>query len=123
LFAGAWWSARHDTPPTKIPKTHDHYTPEASTVSGDRYHPQCWRKCYQQALTLFRDLGDRYDEAATLTNLGDTHHAAGNPDAARDAWQHALTILDDLDHPDADQVRTKLAALDTSTHTDQLQSG
>ena len=69
--------------------------------------------CYQHALDLFRDLGDRYYEAATLTHLGDTHHAAGNPQAARDAWQQALTILDDLDHPDADQVRTKLATLYT----------
>jgi tetratricopeptide (TPR) repeat protein/transcriptional regulator with XRE-family HTH domain len=71
--------------------------------------------CYEHALHLYRDLGDRYNEADTLTSLGDTHHAAGNPDPARDAWQHALDILTDLDHPDADQVRTKLAVLDTPT--------
>ena len=65
--------------------------------------------------TLFRDLGDRYDEADTLTHLGDTHHAAGDPDAARDAWQQALTILDELDHPDADQVRAKLGGLTVPT--------
>jgi len=69
--------------------------------------------CYQHALTLFQDLGDRFYEADTLTHLGDTHHATGNPQAARDAWQQALTILSDLDHPDAAQVRTKLADLDT----------
>jgi DNA-binding SARP family transcriptional activator/tetratricopeptide (TPR) repeat protein len=68
--------------------------------------------CYQHALDLCRDLGDRYEEADTLTNLGDTHHAAGNVDAAREVWQQALTILDQLDHPGADQVRAKLAALD-----------
>ena len=50
-----------------------------------------------------------------LTHLGDTHHAAGDPDAARDAWQQALTILDDLDHPDAAQVRAKLADVDPPT--------
>ena len=61
--------------------------------------------------TCYRDLGDRYNEADTLTHLGDTHHAAGDPDAARDAWQQALTILDELDHPDADQVRAKLGGL------------
>jgi len=49
----------------------------------------------------------------TLTNLGDTHHAAGNPQAARDAWHQALAILDDLEDPHADQLRTKLASLDT----------
>ena len=70
--------------------------------------------CYQHALTLCRDLGARYYEADTLINLGDTHHATGNLQAARDAWQQALTILDDLDHPDADQLRTKLATLDVS---------
>jgi tetratricopeptide (TPR) repeat protein len=75
--------------------------------------------CYQHAIDLVRDLGDRYNEAIILTRLGDTHHAASDTDAARDAWQQALTILDDLGHPDAERVRTKLAALDTPTHTDQ----
>jgi DNA-binding SARP family transcriptional activator len=68
--------------------------------------------CYQHALTLYRDLGDRYNQADVLTHLGDTHHAADNPQAARDAWQHALTILDDLNHPDAENLRTRLRALD-----------
>jgi tetratricopeptide (TPR) repeat protein len=72
---------------------------------------------YQHALDLRRDLGDRYYEATTLTNLGDTHHATGNDQAARDAWQHALGILDELDHPDADTVRTKLNALDTEARS------
>ena len=67
--------------------------------------------CYQHALDLFRDLGDRYGQADTLTNLGDTHHTIGDPAAARTAWQHALDILDQLDHPDAEQVRAKLQHL------------
>jgi tetratricopeptide (TPR) repeat protein len=65
--------------------------------------------CYEHSLALFRDLGDRYEEATTLTHLGDTHHAAGQPDAARAA---ALDILNDLDHPDAETVHTKLRGLD-----------
>jgi hypothetical protein len=36
--------------------------------------------------------------------------AAGELARARDAWQQALAILEDLQHPDADQVRAKLAA-------------
>ena len=64
--------------------------------------------CYEHALDLLRDLGDRYHEAVVFTGLGDTHRAAGDPDAARTAWQHAVDILDELDHPDADAVRTKL---------------
>jgi len=71
--------------------------------------------CYQHALTLYRDLGDRYQEADTLTNLGRTHHATGNHHSARHAWHQALTILEELHHPDAEQVRTKLATLDTPT--------
>jgi DNA-binding SARP family transcriptional activator/tetratricopeptide (TPR) repeat protein len=70
--------------------------------------------CYQHAVTLFRDLGDRYNEATILTHLGNTHHAAGNPQAAHDAWQQALAILDDLDHPDAAEVRVNLAGLEPS---------
>jgi len=50
-------------------------------------------------------------EATALIHLGDTHHAAGDPDAARDPWQQARSILDNLHHPDADQVRSKLAAI------------
>jgi tetratricopeptide (TPR) repeat protein len=68
--------------------------------------------CYQHALDLYRDLGDRYYEATILTHLGDTHDAASNPQAARAAWQQALTILDQLDNPDAGQVRAKLHHLD-----------
>jgi tetratricopeptide (TPR) repeat protein len=67
--------------------------------------------CYQNALALVRRLGDRYQEADTLGNLGDTHLATGEVSAARDAWQRALTILDELGHPEAEQVRDKLAAL------------
>ena len=41
-----------------------------------------------------------------------SHHTAGRPDQARTAWTTALDILTDLDHPDADTVRAKLATLD-----------
>jgi DNA-binding SARP family transcriptional activator len=67
--------------------------------------------CYQHALDLFREFGVRYGEAEVLTHLGDTHHAVGHRDLARDAWQHALAILDQLDHPDAHQIRVKLKEL------------
>jgi tetratricopeptide (TPR) repeat protein len=47
---------------------------------------------YQQALALFRDLGNTYEEANTLDNLGDPHTALGQHDQARHAWQHALDL-------------------------------
>ena len=69
---------------------------------------------YQQALSLFRELGDRRPEAVVLTHLGDTLHAAGELPQARDVWQQALDILDDLQHPGADDVRAKLASTNGS---------
>jgi DNA-binding SARP family transcriptional activator/tetratricopeptide (TPR) repeat protein len=66
--------------------------------------------CYQRALSLERESGDRFSEADTLTHLGDTHHAAGELAQARKAWQQALAILEDLKHPHAGQVGTKLAS-------------
>ncbi len=65
--------------------------------------------CYQRAISIAREFGTRLAEADTLTHLGDTRHAAGDPAEARQAWQQAVAILDDLEHPDADQVRAKLA--------------
>jgi tetratricopeptide (TPR) repeat protein/DNA-binding XRE family transcriptional regulator len=68
--------------------------------------------CYQRALGIARELGDRRLEADTLTHLGDTRQAAGDLPQAREAWRQALAILDDIQHPDADKVRAKLAGAD-----------
>ena len=65
--------------------------------------------CYDQALRIFREFGDRYFEPAILTHLGDTRQASGDLHEARQAWQQALEILDEIDHPDARQVRGRLA--------------
>lgn len=66
---------------------------------------------YHQAIEVHGDAGDQYAQSAFLTRLGDAHLAATDPEAARNAWQQALAILDDLHVPDADQVRAKLDAL------------
>jgi len=68
--------------------------------------------CYERALSMFRTLGDRWGEADTLTNLGDIRRAVGELLQAREAWQQALAILDDLKHPDAAEVRARLADMD-----------
>ena len=67
--------------------------------------------CYRQAVELVRRLGDHYREATTFVNLGEAQQAAGDPDAARATWRQALAILEQLHHPDAAQVRGRLAAL------------
>ena len=65
--------------------------------------------CYERALSIFRTAGDRWGEADTLINLGDIRRTTGQLLHAREAWQQALAILDDLQHPDAAEVRAKLA--------------
>ena len=49
-----------------------------------------------------------------LSHLGDAQQATGDLESARRAWQQALAILGDLDHPDAQQVRDKLGKLEMS---------
>jgi tetratricopeptide (TPR) repeat protein/transcriptional regulator with XRE-family HTH domain len=65
--------------------------------------------CYRDALMLFREFGDRYSEADALINLGDVARDRGDGSAAKEAWLNAAAILDDMDHPRADQVRERLA--------------
>ena len=64
---------------------------------------------YQRSVILRRELSDHYLEAVALIRLGDIHHSCRSQAAAAEAWQHALTILDELVHPDAPPVRAKLA--------------
>jgi tetratricopeptide (TPR) repeat protein len=73
--------------------------------------------CFHHALRLFRAIDDRYDQADTLSHLGDSYDAAGDPGAAHDSWRQALTIFDDLDHADAHTVRAKLDRLDRTDGT------
>jgi DNA-binding SARP family transcriptional activator len=67
--------------------------------------------CYRRALDSYRDFGDRYNEADTLAALAETYRAAGDAPSARVAWQQALTILEQLAHPQAEQVRAQLATM------------
>jgi tetratricopeptide (TPR) repeat protein len=68
--------------------------------------------CYERALAIARELGNRWVEADTLTHLGDTRHAAGDLPETRQAWQQALAILQDIQHPDTAKIRAKLDRLD-----------
>ena len=73
-------------------------------------YPQAIRY-YQQAISELVKLGARLKVARTMRRVADTYVASGNPGAARDAWEQALTILESLGHPDADDVRSKLGDL------------
>jgi DNA-binding SARP family transcriptional activator/Tfp pilus assembly protein PilF len=63
---------------------------------------------YRQAIELCRAEGLRRLEAEILAHLGDCHNAFDDPAAARDAWRGALELLE-VDDPDADDLRAKLA--------------
>jgi tetratricopeptide (TPR) repeat protein/transcriptional regulator with XRE-family HTH domain len=64
--------------------------------------------CYMRALDLYGELGNRFIEADILSRLGDAYYAEEDAQAASRSWQRALTILSELNHPDADDVREKL---------------
>jgi DNA-binding SARP family transcriptional activator len=68
-------------------------------------------ECYRHALDLFRAARNRYEQAGTLSRLGDTHLSIGDQDAARDDWEQARVILEDLQHSQAEDVRRKLKGL------------
>jgi DNA-binding SARP family transcriptional activator/tetratricopeptide (TPR) repeat protein len=67
--------------------------------------------CYRAAAGVYGDVGEHFLLADTLACLGDAHRAAGDLQAARAAWWQALEMLDDLNHPDANRVRGRLADL------------
>jgi DNA-binding SARP family transcriptional activator/tetratricopeptide (TPR) repeat protein len=72
------------------------------------------RACYRRAIMLCRKAGDRFTEADIYINLGDRLDRVGNPARAQRAWRRALTILDDLDHDGAADLRRRLQSLPAS---------
>jgi DNA-binding SARP family transcriptional activator len=67
-------------------------------------------ECFGTAVDLFAEFDDRFEQAMSLGNLGDACRGAGQPAAARDAWQRALDILDAVGHSAAGSFRARLAA-------------
>lgn len=67
---------------------------------------------YEQSVALSGRLGDCYTEATTQGRMGDTYLVLGDHSTAEKMWGQALTLLDRLSHPDAQDVRAKLAALE-----------
>ena len=65
--------------------------------------------CYRRALGFYTEIGYRQFQAETLAHLADTQQASGLAAEARQTWQQALTIMEDLHHPDTERVRAKLA--------------
>ncbi|MCP2248863.1 AfsR/SARP family transcriptional regulator [Lentzea aerocolonigenes] len=63
------------------------------------------------ALGWFEQMGGGEDRAAAQDVLGDAHRSLGDLTEARRWWIKALEFFEQHQHPDADKVRAKLAAL------------
>jgi tetratricopeptide (TPR) repeat protein len=75
---------------------------------------------YRRAVALFRQTGDRLSAARGLTRLAETCQHSAHPDAARDAWDHALALTDQLGLPDTDPLRAAiLTSLDLLALSDK----
>jgi tetratricopeptide (TPR) repeat protein len=71
-------------------------------------HHQRAVDCYHRAVALSADLGRWHEQAMTLARLGDAHHGAGDPDAARAAWRQALEIMERLGLAETGALHEKL---------------
>jgi tetratricopeptide (TPR) repeat protein/transcriptional regulator with XRE-family HTH domain len=67
--------------------------------------------CFMRAVSLDREMGNRYDLAMVLAHLGETYASTGDLRGAREAWEESLLILRTLHHPAASAVRGQLASL------------
>lgn len=76
-----------------------------------RGYRQCQVDVWQYALDSAHRLGDKAAQADAHRYLADTFMELRRFDDARRHWQRALEIFTDLNHPDADAVRSKLDSL------------
>jgi DNA-binding SARP family transcriptional activator/tetratricopeptide (TPR) repeat protein len=74
--------------------------------------------CFEQSLNAFRELGDQYNQAEILTHLAAARQADGDRLAARQSLRDALSILTELNHPDAGRVSAQLQELSTGISAD-----
>jgi len=65
---------------------------------------------YEHSISLVRAHGDRFLEAEVTTRLGDTLYATGDGESARRHWSLSVELFDQLQRPEAADVRAKLHA-------------
>jgi tetratricopeptide (TPR) repeat protein len=63
---------------------------------------------FRKALEVLARFGDSFGRTMTLIDLGDAYQAGGQPELARAAWQQALAIAEELQLPEAEELRAKL---------------
>jgi tetratricopeptide (TPR) repeat protein len=64
--------------------------------------------CYRRAIVLYRETDDRLREATSLSRLADVYETAGDIGASYAARRRAVSIMAELGHPDADDLRRRL---------------
>ncbi|MFJ1766733.1 BTAD domain-containing putative transcriptional regulator [Amycolatopsis sp. NPDC088138] len=67
--------------------------------------------CIRDSVEMFFAMGEQYEAADVLAQLGTIHLRHGDAAPARECWVRSVRLLTELGHPDADDVRAKLAAL------------
>jgi hypothetical protein len=72
-------------------------------------------QCFLHAVSLDREMGNRFDLAMVLAHLGETYAETGDISGARDAWTESAAILDGLHHPAAPAIRAQLDGLTSVT--------
>jgi tetratricopeptide (TPR) repeat protein len=65
---------------------------------------------HDRALGVTRQIGDKYEQARARNGLGHAYHALGDLARARRQWERTLILYACLSAPEADQIRTLLAA-------------
>jgi tetratricopeptide (TPR) repeat protein len=72
---------------------------------------------YQQALAIATELGLHREQARAHGGIGAVTRAS-DPRATREHWEQAIAIYDQLNLPEADQLRDQLSTMDTVDATE-----
>lgn len=72
---------------------------------GDHAEAQA---AFERSREIYAVLGDRTSGASVLIHLGDTRRAMGDSASAERSWRDALAVLEPVDHPDAQEARSRL---------------
>lgn len=83
---------------------------EPETADAVRFRRPA-RDGHQQALDHARMIEDREQEAGSLDGLANAHARSGAVPEARRLWSAALRIYEELNMPDAAEVRRRLLEL------------
>jgi CHAT domain-containing protein/tetratricopeptide (TPR) repeat protein len=63
---------------------------------------------FEEALTIYREIGDRSSEGETLSNIGQTYDSLGQYEQALDFYQQALPVLQEVGDQDGEALVTYL---------------